>query len=393
MNREKAGKIFFFTALTIELLILLVDKSAITNPIEGRLFQLTFLLFACKVCLTKYTAGEWTLIALFEVIGLISYLASGRNEIIRIVTMIAACRDVGEKTVFSYMFRVVSAGCALIVLLSLFGVLGTVKMTAVFRGDVEETRYCLGMGHPNSLHCMFFMLVLLFLYLYGNKMKKYWFGVLFLANIPVFLLTGSKTGMAATAFAVLLAAVLVSFPGLQEKKPVYGLTAALLLGCVAVAWFAAAVSVKVPFSPLLGKIDRLLSGRIINLYYNSTPQAGTLRTWRLFGVPENEYHFDLGWVRLFYWYGIIPALLFVLVLFLLIWQLYRERQYMGIVVLASLFLYTLVEAHIISVYLARDYTLFLIGARFGALFHADQGKRRYFFQIPAALFCRTEDRA
>ena len=194
MNREKAGSGLFFIALTIELLILLVDKSAITNPIEGRLFQITFLLFACKVCLTKYTAAEWTLIALFEMIGLISYLVTGRNEIIRIVTMIAACRDIGEKTVFSYMFRVVSTGCALIVLLSLFGVLGTVKMTAVFRTDVEETRYCLGMGHPNSLHCMFFMLVLLFLYLYGSRMKKYWFGVLFLANILVFLLTGSKTG-------------------------------------------------------------------------------------------------------------------------------------------------------------------------------------------------------
>lgn len=393
MNREKAGRIFFFTALSIELLILLVDKSAITNPIEGRLFQLTFLLFACKVCLTKYTAGERTLIALFEVIGIISYLVTGRNEIIRIVTMIAACRDVGEKTVFSYMLRVVSAGCALIVLLSLFGVLGTVKMTAVFRGDVEETRYCLGMGHPNSLHCMFFMLVLLFLYLYGSRMKKYWFGVLFLANILLFLLTGSKTGMAVTAFAVLMAAVLVSFPGLQEKKLVYGLTAALLGGCIIIAFVAAAFSRDFWFHENLRRFDRLLSDRIVNLYYDSESHAGTLATWALFGVSENEYYFDLGWVRLFYWYGIIPALLFVFVLFLLIQQLYRERGYMGIVILASLFLYTLVEAHIISVYLARDYTLFLIGARFGALFHADQGKRRYFFQIPAALFCRTEDRA
>ena len=293
MNREKAGSGLFFIALTIELLILLVDKSAITNPIEGRLFQITFLLFACKVCLTKYTAAEWTLIALFEMIGLISYLVTGRNEIIRIVTMIAACRDIGEKTVFSYMFRVVSAGCALIVLLSLFGVLGTVKMTAVFRADVEETRYCLGMGHPNSLHCMFFMLVLLFLYLYGSRMKKYWFGVLFLANILVFLLTGSKTGMAVTAFAVLMAAVLVSFPGLQEKKLAYGLTAALLLGCGAVAWFAAAFSREFWFHENLRRFDRLLSDRIVNLYYDSESHAGTLSTWALFGVPENEYYFCL----------------------------------------------------------------------------------------------------
>ena len=375
MNREKAGSGLFFIALTIELLILLVDKSAITNPIEGRLFQITFLLFACKVCLTKYTAAEWTLIALFEMIGLISYLVTGRNEIIRIVTMIAACRDIGEKTVFSYMFRVVSAGCALIVLLSLFGVLGTVKMTAVFRADVEETRYCLGMGHPNSLHCMFFMLVLLFLYLYGSRMKKYWFGVLFLANILVFLLTGSKTGMAMTAFAVLMAAVLVSFPGLQEKKLAYGLTAALLGGCIVIAFVAAACSERLAYHDFLRMFDRLLSDRIINLYYDSASHAGTLPTWTLLGVPENEYYFDLGWVRLFYWYGIIPALIYIFILFLLIREFYREKAYMGIVVLASLFIYTLVEAHIISVYLARDYTLFLIGGRFEKMFGVNKGKR------------------
>ena len=375
MNREKAGSGLFFIALTIELLILLVDKSAITNPIEGRLFQITFLLFACKVCLTKYTAAEWTLIALFEMIGLISYLVTGRNEIIRIVTMIAACRDIGEKTVFSYMFRVVSAGCALIVLLSLFGVLGTVKMTAVFRADVEETRYCLGMGLPYSLHCMFFMLVLLFLYLYGSRMKRYWFGVLFLANILVFLLTGSKTGMAVTAFAVLMAAVLVSFPGLQEKKLAYGLTAALLGGCIVIAFVAAACSERLAYHDFLRMFDRLLSDRIINLYYDSASHAGTLPTWTLLGVPENEYYFDLGWVRLFYWYGIIPALIYIFILFLLIREFYREKAYMGIVVLASLFIYTLVEAHIISVYLARDYTLFLIGGRFEKMFGVNKGKR------------------
>ena len=169
--RQKTGNVLFFTGLTIELLILLADKSALTNPVEGRLFQLTFLIFAVKVCMTRYTVKEWAIIALFEILGVISYLVTGRNEIIRIVTMIAACRDTGERAIFSYMFKVVLTGCLLIISLSVSGVLGAVKLTGIFRGDVEETRYCLGMGHPNSLHCMFFMLVLLFLYLYGKKIR------------------------------------------------------------------------------------------------------------------------------------------------------------------------------------------------------------------------------
>ncbi len=383
--RQKTGNVLFFTGLTIELLILLVDKSALTNPVEGRLFQLTFLIFAVKVCMTRYTVKEWAIIALFEILGVISYLVTGRNEIIRIVTMIAACRDTGERAIFSYMFKVVLTGCLLIISLSVSGVLGAVKLTGIFRGDVEETRYCLGMGHPNSLHCMFFMLVLLFLYLYGKKIRWYGYIPLFLLNFGVFFLTGSKTGMMVTAFAVAAALVLACSERLRREKFIYGISAFLLMCCAAVAWLAAALSERILFHEGIRKFDRLLSDRIFNLYYDSASHAGTLPTWRWLGVPENEYYFDLGWVRLFYWYGILPACVFILVLLLLIRELYREKEYMGIVLLSSLFIYTLVEAHIVSVYLARDYSLFMIGARFGTMFGADQGKNGYFFQAPAML--------
>ena len=131
MNKDKAGKLIFFTALTIELLILLVDKSVITNPIEGRLFQITFLLFAIKICMTQYTKGEWGVIVLFELLGVISYLVTGRNEIIRIVTMIAACRNMNGRAVFAYIFKVVLGGSILLVLLSLTGILGAVSITDV----------------------------------------------------------------------------------------------------------------------------------------------------------------------------------------------------------------------------------------------------------------------
>lgn len=385
MNKAKAGNILFYTAFTIELLIMLVDKSAMVNPVEGRLFQFTFALFALKVCMTKYTAGEWLVVVLFEALGVISYLVTGRNEIIRIVTMIAACKGMDIKAVFSYMFKMILAGCCILVILSLTGILGTVKLTAVFRGDMVETRYCFGMGHPNSLHCMFFMLVLLFLYLYGSSVKRYWFAVLFAANAGLFFLTGSKTGTMVTAFAIVFTAILVSVPKLRQMPLAYVLTGFLLFACTGIAWIAAAFSERVPYYPAMRSFDRLLSDRIVNLYYDSASHAGTLPTWTLFGVPENEYYFDLGWVRLFYWYGILPACIYVAVLALLIWQLYRERQYMGMMVLASLFIYTLVEAHIISVYLTRDYTLLLIGGCFGAMFHVDKGKEGYFWKLPEML--------
>lgn len=390
MKIEKIQNTLFYAALTIELLILLIDKSALSNPIEGRLFQITFLLFALKVGITKYTVREWLVILAFEILGFYSYKVTGRNEIIRIVTLIAACKGMNMKAVLTYMFYVVLAGCVALIGLSLTGILGTISITEIFRADTVETRYCLGMGHPNALHCMFFMLVLLAMYLYGKSMKLYQYAILLVGNIVFFLLTGSKTGMIVTTFAILFAVVLRYGKKLRETPLFYAITTLELAGCVSIAWLAAKYSERVPHHSNWRKFDRLLSDRIVNLYYDSAVHAGTLPTWTLWGVPENEYYFDMGWVRLFYWYGIIPAIIYVVVLFLLIWMLYKEKDYLGLVVLASLFVYTLVEAHIISVYPARDYILFLIGIYWTGMFHADKGVEEYFWKVPGRMFGKAE---
>ena len=47
-------RLAFYIGLTVELFMVIVDKSNYINPIEGYLFRLTFLLFACKLALTRY---------------------------------------------------------------------------------------------------------------------------------------------------------------------------------------------------------------------------------------------------------------------------------------------------------------------------------------------------
>ena len=52
---KNIGLLCFWTALIIELIIVIVDKSAYTNPYEGQLFRVTFLLFCVKAATTKYS--------------------------------------------------------------------------------------------------------------------------------------------------------------------------------------------------------------------------------------------------------------------------------------------------------------------------------------------------
>lgn len=54
---EQFGRICFYAGLLLELLIVILDKSSWINPLEGQMFRVSFLLFACKLCVTKYQKG------------------------------------------------------------------------------------------------------------------------------------------------------------------------------------------------------------------------------------------------------------------------------------------------------------------------------------------------
>lgn len=383
VRREETGKsginrtaeIFFYASLLLELVIVIIDKSDYINPIEGQMFRITFLLAAVKVLLTKYSWKEWLWIAAFGVLGLLSYRVTGRNEILRIVVFVAACKNVELKRMMSVVFYVTLGGCMLLVFLSLTGIYGNRGIMTDFGRDVVETRYCLGMGHPNAFHCMFFMLTLLGLYLYGKRMKLYHFLLIFLLNGAVYLLTDSRTGMAITAAAILLTILFRYFPKAGEYRLVYLGGIVLFLACLLLSVAASQYGLT---KPLLARLDDFMNGRILDLYWGSANHEGTTIHWSLFSAARNTYYFDMGFVRVFYWYGIIPAVVYFLMNLLLIWECYKKKDTLGLVMMVTLAVYTVMEAHIISVYIGRNYILLLMGAYWSDMLHArSEGREEY----------------
>lgn len=364
---EKAAEIFFYASLLLELVIVIIDKSDYINPIEGQLFRITFLLAAVKVFLTKYSWKEWFWIGAFGILGFISYRVTGRNEILRIVVFVAACKNVDLKKMMSVVFYVTLGGCMLLMFLSLTGIFGKQRIIADFGREVEEVRYCLGLGHPNALHCMFFMLTLLWLYLYEKRSRLYHFILIFVLNVAMFLLTNSRTGMMVTAAAVLLAAGFHYMPEWKNYRFVYLGGIALFLACLLFSIAASKYGLTLPFFDWL---DGFLNGRIEDLYWGSVNHEGTVAHWSLFSESRNTYYFDMGFVRVFYWYGIILAIVYFLMNILLLWECYKKRDAMGFVMMAVLAVYTVVEAHIISVYIGRNYLLLLFGAYWSDMLHA-----------------------
>lgn len=367
---EKIAYGSFYLGVIIEVLMVIIDKSALINPVEGRLFQLTFLLFLIKTCLTRYDKKEYAVIAAFLALGAISYFVTGRNDIVRIVMFLAACKNVDMQKCLKLVFYMTLTGCLLIILLSFFGVGGGMALTQDYGRGSVETRYTLGMGHPNALQCMVFALTVLALYLYGEKWKWYGYAAALAVNTGFFFLTDSKTSFLVAVFAIFYTGM---YQFIQRKiiKIICNVVGKLLVTgsivfSIFISWTAHYVyeydweidtSSKAAF---FKKLDSILTGRVRSLT-SSVRWEGTIRTWKLFSEPANNYYFDMGWIRLFYWYGIIPACVFIISLLVLMWYCVKKEDYRACIMIVSLSVYAVMEAHTVSIYIARNYVLFLLG--------------------------------
>ena len=382
-------RLAFYIGLTIELLMVIIDKSNYINPIEGYLFRVTFLLFACKLIFTRYERWEWVLLVLLEGIGFISYRVTGANDIIRIVTFVMACKGIPLKEMLKYTFYVTLVGCLAIVALAVTGIYGEVSLTQAFGHEAaettlyigeeaaEETRYTLGMGHPNALSCMFFMLVALGVYVWFDRMKWYIYLFLLVLDAGIYLLTASKTSMFITT-AFLLGTFLMTYVKKLQKMPLFYVCGLLVfLLCIAFSVDAAVCAQRVRdaqwneffyWNPgdnahivALGKIDRHISGWIVSLT-DSTNNEGMVQTWSLFSCENNmNYYFDMGWVKLFYRYGVLPGVIYVAANLALLWQIWKRKDACGLVLFVLFAVYTVVEAHLISVYIGRNYLSCMAG--------------------------------
>lgn len=371
---KTVGTYSFQLAVIIEVILVILDKSEFLYPFEGWTFRITFLLcfikFLCAECTAVYTWKDNVVIAAFLILGMISYQVTGRNELLRIILFLAACKEEDMFRCLKMVFWITLTGCVGIILLSITGIYGAAALAQDFGRGGVETRYVLGMGHPNALQCMVWMITSLAMYLYHTKWKWFHYLAVWILNLLFFFLTDSKTSMAIVTVAVVLFFMADHLHAKCGKRLFSTANIAAVTGSIGLSFFAAkdAMSLFEYYwgAPLTRKVqiylflDKLLTGRIHSLV-DTTYKEGTISTWSLFSSPHNTYYFDMGWVRLFYWYGIIPGIIVVACLFLLLGYFFKKDRPAEMILFSTYSVYTIVEAHIVSVYIGRNYLLFIAG--------------------------------
>lgn len=347
----------FYLGLAAEILLVIWDKSSWTDPYMGQICRMTFLLFAvcCACSVRKSTMAEDIVFAIGVLIGALSWRFGGRNDLLRIVIFLRAAGTVSVPRAMKVTFVSSVLGCLGLVGLAFAGIQGHLYQTYDY-GHGVETRWDLGLGHPNSLHCMAAMLLIFGLYLFEKRMKLYLYVLLGVGNVLLYGLTRSNTAFAISMLALMLSLILHYGKKLAAGNAVYFLGELFLFGGLLFSVFCGIYRPSGHW--LLEKLDHVLTGRISSLW-TTTFHEGTLSTWKWFGQRLNVCYFDLGWLRVVYWYGVIPAIVIIGLTFALLEHARKTRDKAAFLLLLCFGLYTVFEAHLVSAYIGRNYALFI----------------------------------
>lgn len=377
---SKAKKInmsnyLFYIAFFIELLLMIIEKSELPFSYESYVFRITFLLTMGAVLLMPHNKKEWLVIAIIWGLSIISYKSSGKNDLLRFTTFIMAARDIDIKKTIKYAFFTCLTGFGAIALLAILRLYGDISLYTDFGRSVgNETRYVFGFGHPNTLFSSAYMLLIMWLWLYGESSKIYQLIITFLLMGIISVITVSRTGMLIISVTFIAAFIIKLFPDIKSYKAPYIITTVISpIICVIASILAAITSEMAYLETLPGvsswyffMLDEKLNYRISALYF-APNHDGVLSHWKLFAAHDTDAYFDMGWVRIFYWYGIIPGTIITLLIIVFLWCCWRQKDLWTVLLILSLGVYTIIEATFVSRYIGRNILLPVFGVYIGKL--------------------------
>ena len=372
-NRKRIANRLFYLALLIELVLMIAEKSDYYFDFESYVFRVTFVLTFLAVVINKHDKKQWIIIGLVWIFTFICYRFTGRNELLRFSTFVMAAQHINLGKTMKMTFWIDLAGFATIVLLAVTGIMGDAyKVMDYGRGNENELRYVLGFGHPNTLWGSVYALMLLWIWVYGSKAKLWMWGILLGILLVMEKITASRTALLIGLFTFVLALLVRYIVPLAKKKIIYILTGLVTpVACVLFSAWASTVGYVPryvfdhPWYALISRIDELLNNRIHNIYRDNAKHAGAMETWKLFSDHESFEYFDMGWIRIFYWYGIIPAILIALLVGFFIYLCYKQRDAWTLIIILSVSIYTVIEATFVSVYIGRNLLLPVLGVYLG----------------------------
>ena len=320
---------------------------------ENKIYVVAFALgcFAVliKMMREKYTHLEFLSMTFIVVVGVADLLLGHTATILFTAIAICGMKNTDTKQIIKLVFWTRVVGFVVLILCSALGIVNDATVMHYRDGTFIE-RYKLGYGHPNTAHMAFTIIVVLSMYLYGEKMKCLHYVILVVCNRITFFFTASRTGFMICNISVIFW-ILLQFE--KIRKPILKYGRHFYLGLFAITVCAGLLYGHVGF---LDRLDGMLTGRIA--YISQILKSGSPPI-----IGSKEYSesvmVDNGYITLMYNGGLLAFGWISYYMLCLSKKLYREGRYRDFFLVTNFVLYSLTESFFPSI--AVNISLLLLG--------------------------------
>lgn len=289
-----------------------------------------------KIFLTKMKLRELLIVCMLLVTGFLTMVFSGREGLMLSVIAVVGMKQVDISNVFknSLIIRVV----ALIsfIFLSTVGIIENQEFYDMRYGEVDVVKYGFGLGHPNLVHSYFYIIVVMFLYLYFEKVHFSHYIIIVLFNLTLYRFTCSRTGLA-TVFLVLVLCIILKINRIRRFlsfwiKNIYWLCFG---GVLLMIWlYDKGNSIAIYLDSMI------IQGRLYGCSYYFLNYEVTL-FGNQFGIESLPL--DCTYIVLLLQYGVLACLIFLLISSIVVKRAWDSYNYKVVIVSVGFAIYMLFE--------------------------------------------------
>ncbi len=279
---------------------------------------------------------------LLNTIGMLNWLISKNTDIFLTTIVITSAKNIDIPNLFKYSFWV---KFLMFVSRTSMAILGYVYNPALYRyvnGEVVAKRYALGYGHPNAAHYNLFVIIVLLIISYKDKLRWFHFLAMFIYNFFIFKYTTSKTGFLLTSLAIVL-----SFLITNRNSGLLRNTLMLVLKRFSNMTYIFAALLSLAVCMLISKFDFLSELGTLTGRFTTAVNVIQSKPLSLFGISNVVT--DFGYINILYGNGILPFALFIIGNTVLLKKMEKNKLFVEKLIIVLYAVYTLAEAYSTSI--------------------------------------------
>jgi len=311
---------------------------------DSKLYLLIYtlgLILACfRLIKLKYQKREIINVGILLVVGMLVFFVSNETTVLFTAIALMFLKNIDIKKLISTLFLSRLMAFILMLVASIIGIID-MNEVSFYRSSIGGfvTRYSFGYSTPNLTHSTFNLIVMMYLYLFFEKINIKTIIVVFFMNIMLYRFTDSRTGFYVLIIIVVLFYFVKKLKKVREKIPT--ILNVLFLVLILISFLVTYMYGKVNW---VYNLDELLTGRIryMSITFNNY-QPGL--------INKNDYSriiFDNGFFDLIYKSGILAFIWFVVVQIKTNNYIKSNKLYKEAILTCAFFIYSFFESYYAS---------------------------------------------